>query len=341
MSKYTLEAATSIPEQDAHAAADVPPGKIEQGNNTTGPGEKPLDGEIVATDRRKSSVVEKRETFIETFINRKSIIELLNGPNQLARKSVTLYGETFDVDDDLRLRIKYGQRVAVPFAFLGVTLNIFKSYSEVISAATMLCAIPVVVAVCLLYYKNISFVIVRKLLKQSNVIIIVTLSFCNLLVCIYKPDAKRSVVFDIFIFLFVNLFVFLDAVKLKSRIFALVIGGLFLVMVVTNLWRVTMGVDLKIVLLKYEFDNSEYTILKRPTQRSIFIQTLLFSISGLYTLFIDRKLELMMFCTGSIYRDTGTSSPIVQDPMYSKEMQDENIAMRKATCRKRNVVEKM
>ena len=67
MSKYTLEAATSIPEQDAHAATDVPPGKIEQGNNTTGPGEKPLDGEIVATDRRKSSVVEKRETFIETL----------------------------------------------------------------------------------------------------------------------------------------------------------------------------------------------------------------------------------------------------------------------------------
>ena len=41
MSKYTLEAATSISEQDAHAAADVPAGKIEQGNNTTGPGEKP------------------------------------------------------------------------------------------------------------------------------------------------------------------------------------------------------------------------------------------------------------------------------------------------------------
>ena len=91
MSKYKLEAATSISEQDAHAAADVPAGKIEEGNNTTGPGEKPLGGEIVGTDRRRSSVVEKRETFIETFINRKSIIELLNGPNQLARKSVTLY----------------------------------------------------------------------------------------------------------------------------------------------------------------------------------------------------------------------------------------------------------
>ena len=36
MSKYKLEAATSISEQDAHAAADVPAGKIEEGN-TTGP----------------------------------------------------------------------------------------------------------------------------------------------------------------------------------------------------------------------------------------------------------------------------------------------------------------
>ena len=326
MSKYRLEASDPA----ANDTVDILDGNVEQGNDATNP-----VGEIDTKKRRDSSAVQKRETFLQTFVSRKSVLELLNGPNQLGRKSVTLYGETFDVDDDLRWRIKYGQRVAVPFAFLGVTLNIFKSYSVIISTATMLCAIPVIIAVCLLYYKNLSFVIVRKLLKQSNVIIIVTLSFCNLLVCVYKPDDGRSILFDVYIFLFVNLFVFLDAVKLKSRIFALVIGGLFLVMVVTNLWRVTMGLDLNIVLLKYEYDNREYTILKRPTQRSIFIQTLLFSMSGLYTLLIDQKLELMMFCTGSIYRDTGTSSRNIQDIAYSKEIQDENSAARTilTTCR--------
>ena len=71
MSKYTLKAVTTTSEQDVHDTVDAPAAKIEQGNNTTGPGDKPLEGE---TNRRTSSVVEKRETFIETFINRKSII---------------------------------------------------------------------------------------------------------------------------------------------------------------------------------------------------------------------------------------------------------------------------
>ena len=183
----------------------------------------------------------------------------------------------------------------------------------------MFCAIPVISALFLLYYKNISFVVVKKLFKESNVIIIVSLSVFNLIISIFKPDDGRSFLFDVYIFLFVNLFVFIDALRVKSRIFVLVIGILFIIMMVTNFWRVTMGNGgMNIILVSYEYDNKEYFILKRPTQRSIFTQTLLFSVSGLYTLFRDVDLELMIFCKGNIYRDTGTTSRLVEDSNYSR-----------------------
>ena len=35
---------------------------------------------------------------------------------------------------------------------------------------------------------------------------------------------------------------------------------------------------------------------------------MLFSMNGIYTLFKDRKQELMIFATGNIYRETGTAS---------------------------------
>ena len=41
--------------------------------------------------------------------------------------------------------------------------------------------------------------------------------------------------------------------------------------------------------------------------------------SGIYTLFKDRKQELMIFATGNIYRETGTASKKVEDKQYSHE----------------------
>ena len=49
--------------------------------------------------------------------------------------------------------------------------------------------------------------------------------------------------------------------------------------------------------------------MKRSAKRSIYIQVLLFSMSGIYTLFKDgRRQELMIFATGHTYRETGTAS---------------------------------
>ncbi len=57
--------------------------------------------------------------------------------------------------------------------------------------------------------------------------------------------------------------------------------------------------------------------MKRSTKRSMFLQILLFSMSGIYTLIFDKKQEHLLFATGNIYRETGTTSKHVEDTRYS------------------------
>ena len=70
-------------------------------------------------------------------------------------------------------------------------------------------------------------------------------------------------------------------------------------------------------MFKYIIEGEDYTIMKRSTQRSIYIQIMLFSMSGIYTMFKDKKMELLMFANGNIYRETGTASKEVKEKRYS------------------------
>ena len=53
--------------------------------------------------------------------------------------------------------------------------------------------------------------------------------------------------------------------------------------------------------------------MKRSTRRSIYLQVLLFSANGIYTMFTDKKMDFMMFATGNVYKSTGKTSNAPQD----------------------------
>ena len=71
--------------------------------------------------------------------------------------------------------------------------------------------------------------------------------------------------------------------------------------------------------------------MKRSTKRPIFLQIILFSANGIYTMFTDNKMELMVFATGNIYRSTGTTSAALQDQDHQKLFPDEQ-GSRAAYC---------
>ena len=110
----------------------------------------------------------------------------------------------------------------------------------------------------------------------------------------------------------------MDALKLKSRILVIFVGSLSTVLNIYNIYGNTFGNWNKgIVLFHYTIHGEEYTIMKRSIQRSIYFQILLFSISAVYTMFKDKKMELMIFATGNIYRETGTASKEIEDKRFS------------------------
>ena len=85
-----------------------------------------------------------------------------------------------------------------------------------------------------------------------------------------------------------------------------------------NIYSSTFGPWNKgVILFKYIIEGEDYTIMKLSTQRSIYIQIMLFSMSGIYTMFKDKKMELLMFANGNIYRETGTASKEVKEKQYS------------------------
>ena len=160
--------------------------------------------------------------------------------------------------------------------------------------------------------------IAKRLLRETNVVIILVLSLCNWSIDIARPATSFSPINGLIYVLIVSAFVFLDAVKVKSRVFVIAVGILFVFLNINNIYGNIFGDwDQGVVLFKYTIQGNKYTFMKRSVKRSIFIQIMLFSMNGIYTLFKDRKQELMIFATGNIYRETGTASKEVEDKQYS------------------------
>ena len=224
-------------------------------------------------------------------------------------------------------RVKWAQRGIGTFGFVGVLCHIvgwsirnntFQILAIVWFGIGFMC-------VMVLLYKNISFVIMKRLLKEPNVIIIMVLSLCNWTIDIGRPLDSSSAVDGFIYMLLVNSFVLTDAVIIKSRYKIIGFGILFVALTVYNIYSNTLGDSNNgVVLVQYSIDGKPYTIMKRSTKRSIYLQVILFSANGIYTTFVDKTMKLMMFATGNIYKSTGTASEEVEAGSFAYNLKQEN-----------------
>ena len=73
----------------------------------------------------------------------------------------------------------------------------------------------------------------------------------------------------------------MDAVKVKSRLFVMAVGITFVLSNINNIYQqIFTDWDQGVVLFKYTIQENEYTFMKRSTQRSIFLQIMLFSMNA-------------------------------------------------------------
>ena len=135
----------------------------------------------------------------------------------------------------------------------------------------------------------------------------------------------------------------MDAVKLKSRLVVIIIGSLSTVLNIYIIYGNTFGNWNKgKVLFNYTIQGEEYTIMKRSIQRSIFLQVILFSMTAVYTIFKDKEMELMIFATGNIYRETGTVSKEIEDETFSMMIRRERTrSMDQSNQRSSNIKKKI
>ena len=104
-------------------------------------------------------------------------------------------------------------------------------------------------------------------------------------------------------------FVFLDAVKIKNRYFVIIVGLCNVLLNIVNIYGNTLGnSNYHKVLFTYTIQGESHSIMKRSTKRSLYLQILLFISSGVWTMFKDKKMELLMFATSHIYRESGDGS---------------------------------
>jgi hypothetical protein len=235
--------------------------------------------------------------------SRNSWAEIYNEATTL-RKHKKLMGQEVETDDSLEWRVKWGQRGVGVCLLLGLICWVARQ-----NIAFIVCGALGLLFAGLLYYKNVSLVIAKRLLREMNVIIILVFGLCNCLINIVEPRYSLEPVMGLIYILVVAAIVFLDALKRKSRVFVIVVGILFVLINITLIHQRIFGDwDQGVVLLQYSIQGNKYNFMKRSVKRSIYIQIVLFSLNGIYTIFKDKKQELMIFATGHIYRETGTAS---------------------------------
>ena len=237
------------------------------------------------------------------------------------RKHKMLLGQEVQIDDGLEWRVKWGQRGTGAFGLLVLFFWVAEQNIALLVFATFF-----FIFVGILYYKNFSLVIAKRLLRETNVAIILIFGLCNWSIDIMRPATSITPVNGLIYMLCVTAFLFVDAMKVKSRVFVIGVGILFVLTNINNIYILIFGdSDQGVVLFNYTINGNVYAFMKRSTKRSLFLQIMLFSMNGIYTIFKDKKQELMIFATGNIYRETGTASKEVEDKQYSMKMKSENV----------------
>ena len=215
-------------------------------------------------------------------------------------------GETEAIERGVIRRIKWGERGAAVNAAIGLAINIvntivYRSQSTILFIGVATFSFLMFASLAMVYYENVSFAITRRLLKEINVLVILGCGFaifvidCTTAYNMFSP-------FLSFIYLFETiLFVFLDALKNKSRAMVLSVGLLFVLLNIYNICQLVFGGwHLHTVLFRY---GEGLYFLKRPVNAHIF--QVLVGFQGVKTMLKDTKMEDDIW-TGQIYRKSGT-----------------------------------
>ena len=261
---------------------------------------------------------------ISTMLVDKSMKLMMFATGPMYRADVVAPQGQGDVTTARRLR--YAQRGLALMSFATLLCFILHEVTAFDALQDMAIVFGITLVICFgfLCYNNVSVVMAKRLLKEPNVAITIVLSICNCAINIGKPENKGSPALGFVYMIFINCFVIIDSMITKSRHMVLCVGLIFVVCNLYLIYQRTLGsTDNGVVLFKYTVHGKEHYIMKRSTKRLIYLQILLLSANGIYTMLVDKPMKLMMFATGSIYKSSGTASEKNEDESHSLKVRCE------------------
>lgn len=161
--------------------------------------------------------------------NNDSEIERVN----TQRNSIYILGEEIQRDiESINMRLRYGEALAPIFGFIGILLYfvgniIYKNKIIPILILTYICTALALFSVIIMYYKNTSTTIAKRLFKNIGVNIMLLSGIGILVIDFYKPASATSKMYAIIYVLLLLFFISLDVITVKHRKFVLVACFLF------------------------------------------------------------------------------------------------------------------
>jgi hypothetical protein len=241
------------------------------------------------------------------------------------RSSIRVLGQVSTFNENMEQRLRYGQIGTLICTSCGLITYIIEG--EFLGGSSIVCAILEGIfglgfffSMGMIFYKNISFLVLKRLLKEVNVLVILLTGIAIFCLDCLHPQTSLSPALSSVYLSCVFLFVFMDSLKIKSRVFVLVCGSLFAILTWYNVYNNTMSTaNIGIIVFRY---NEQMFVEKRALFRSFFLQIFLFSLNALFVMFIDKDMKYMMNGTGYIYRETGTGSEY--DPSGDNGVEEEH-----------------
>ena len=139
-----------------------------------------------------------------------------------------------------------------------------------------------------------------------NVVMIFLGGIAVALVDILKPYDESSAASGLIYLTGLVIFLSLDMVKFKSRTFVMAMSLMELSWTAYLIYHVTFAnTEVGVVVFT---GVGGMPFFKRSVKRTLYTQVFLFSLDGIRTIALDKKMEMMIFTTGHVYRATGTSS---------------------------------
>ena len=243
-------------------------------------------------------------------------------------KSVRLLGEEVRLGSSITWRVKQGQRgVSIGTAVATVlffTNEVFFAGENVpLFVSIVLCVAGIFVCVGAIYFRNFSFAVARRTIREFNVVVLIVLLITNVIMDCLKPTNVFAPINGAFVLVFISCFVFIDALIVKSRIFVVVFGIVIEILIINVVYQNTFGkANIGVILHKY---GDNLVLYKGSLKRSCFVQIFLFSCNGIWIMLKDKDMKMLMFSTGNVYRETGTTSEHIVDEQHSSRLQHESL----------------